>query len=246
MAKQRFQLKRKEYELNKIEQVEEKLEDNSQAIKKLMNMVSKSIPKYYEQKWLLLRIKKIKEKYPNLEDFNEAELIKYREWARLAPPKQPQQAHSGLSVGDLLLLDFSGKFKKMPRRRRKYDEFVLNEETLRIENIHEKFAKIFLEYVRFLSTPVDLENPVLPSLVDNFYEHCLKHKLHSERLGYRYQIAENLDESQLSVEIKEILHIKGLQIVRELNFDGPKVVIKTNNFDAGFIEYSKNLMDLEL
>ena len=233
---------------NEDENEDEKRDQNIYSID-LVKQYCDSIPEYYEDYWLLKKIKSLEKRYKNLNLFDESDLMYYRARAGLSGKRSlkklyPEQQQ--IPASDLLLLDFSGKFKDMQTRSRKYDNYVLNEQTLQIEKIHEKFASIFLEYLHFLSTPLNLKHPPLPSLVDNFYEHCIKNKVYSENLGYQYKFARNFKESQISVDIKEILHIKGLQIVRDLNHFGEDIVIKTNDFDAGFIEYDLNYIKTDM
>ena len=198
------------------------------------------------------------------------------------------------TVNDNFLLDFSGKFKKIPKKRREFDGRVLTEQRIRLENIEEQFVDLFLDYINFLTIPtkeileqfsqikfedekteeysedfseetakdykkdkktledvsvkeeekIKNENleELIPDLVDNFYLKCFEKKLILEKMGFKYKMKKNLQdqENKIKMNIKEIMHIKGLQILRDLNLEDKKIVILNNSYDKGYMEYGLN------
>jgi hypothetical protein len=144
------------------------------------------------------------------------------------------------SEKNMNLLGFSNKFEDASVKERVMDSHVLSEETIRIERVKEQLVSIFLDYIQYLVKPISLENMKIPALVDNFFLHCHKTKINAESMGYKYEFANPSEDTELSIDFKEIMHVKGVQIVRELNLPPEDVIIINNDYDRGLMEYSFN------
>ena len=147
------------------------------------------------------------------------------------------------SEENINLIEFSDKFKDVPRKERKLDTYVLNEETIRIERIREQLIILFNEYIEYLATPVEiqkLEDANKPNLINNFFDHCHKIKINAQKHGYQYEYAHPTEDIALSLSIKEIMHVKGLQITRDLNLHANDIIITNNDYERGLMEYTYN------
>jgi hypothetical protein len=154
------------------------------------------------------------------------------------------------SLKENFLFDFSGKFENVLSRKRVLDSYVLTKDRMKYDRIKDEFMHLFLDYKTFLQEPLQDqilsakkgETVVIPDGEESFLKMIIKKKTLLASQGFEYRAKENIDweNEEAKVVIKEVMHVKGLQIQRSLNPPPLEVVITMNDYDNGYLEYNFN------
>ena len=124
------------------------------------------------------------------------------------------------------------------------------QERIEFESIREEYLHLFMEYIDFLKTPLKSQiqaasgyhKVAIPDGEESFLSRIIQNKAILADHGFEYKAKSNIDweSSVTTVDIKELMHIRGLSIKRSVNPSPEEVVITVNDYDQGYLEYGFN------
>jgi hypothetical protein len=205
------------------------------------------IPIYYDKYWLNRKLSKIYIMEQDKDSSSEEDQSSSEDSdSYVSCSINPDILKKDFAKEDMNLIGFNDNFRDIQIRERVMDKHVLTDERVQIEQIEKQLVNVFLNYIKYLRTPLDTEDSNIDEiiensdLVDNFFQQSLITKINGELSGYKYQYSDETEDSEISIEIMEIMHLKGLQIVRELNLPSLDIIISNNDYNRGLMEYKYN------
>ena len=120
------------------------------------------------------------------------------------------------------------------KKKRKYDDYIMNKSFIENNNILEIFKKLYITYLNNLVKP---DWNQLNNFEQDFGINLITIINYLKKKKLKYSLKNEIEEKDIKIEILEILNVCGLSTDRLKNYPLEKINLIDNKYDEGFLHY---------